>query len=177
MELTTSTEHVPIQAGDVIVFQGDHFVSRVIAYASDWPRCKISHCAIMADIDNNLAEATTLDGENGVAIVGLQYKLDTYEGHMWHLPLRAEARKRLQLDKLATFVWSEVSHPYSKLQAVLAPLRVGQDLHNWADDWYCSKLVAKALVEGSVLSVMFDVAITPSQLTRLNCFGPMRQLK
>jgi len=177
MELTISGEHVSVQAGDLIAFQGEQLTSKVIAWATDWPRCKISHVAIVTDIDNNLAEATTLNGENGVAIVGLQYKLDTYPGHMWHYPLLAPARKQLNIEAMGTFLWSEVSHPYSKLQAILAPLRVGQDLHNWADDWYCSKLVAEGLVAGGVLPVTFDVAITPSQLTRLGCFGPSKQIK
>lgn len=177
MEQFTVGEYVPIQVGDAIAFQGDHLTSKIIACASDWPRCKISHIAIVADIDHNLAEATTLDGENGVAIIGVQYKIDTYEGHMWHLPLLPQARKLLDPVAMATFIWSQVTHPYSKLQAVLAPLRIGQDLHNWADDWYCSKLVADALVAGHILPITFNVAVTPSAMTKLGCFGPMRQLK
>lgn len=177
MEQLTTDQHVPVQAGDVIVFQGQHLTSRVIAWTTDWPRCTISHCAIIGDIDNNLVEATTLDGENGVAVIGLQYKIDTYPGHMWHLPLLPQARKQLNIENMATFLWSEVTHPYSKLQAILAFAGMGQDVHNWADDWYCSKLVALGLVSGGVLPVTFNSAISPSGLTKLGCFGPMRQLK
>lgn len=177
MELTSGKEHVPIRAGDAIAFQGTGFISRVIAYASDWPRCAISHIGIVADDYNNLAEATSLDGENGVAIVGLGYKLDTYPGHMWHLPLLEPARKLLVKDKMGNWIWTEVTHPYSKLQAGLALLRVGQTLHNWADDWYCSRLVTTALVAGEVLPITFNTAITPSAVTKLGCFGEMRQIK
>lgn len=177
MEQLTTSEHVHVQAGDCLIFQGTELTSKVIAWTTDWPRRKISHCAIIADEYNNLAEATTLDGENGVAIIGVQYKIDTYPGHIWHLPLLPQARKDLCTPCMMEFIWKEINHPYSKLQAVLSTLRVGQALHNWADDWYCSKLVATALIAGHVLPVTFDTSITPSALSKLGCFGEARQLK
>lgn len=177
MVITPAGEHVLVQAGDVIAFQGNSFSSKLIAHLTDWPRCTISHIGIVADEYNNLAEATMTQGENGVAIVGVQYKLDTYDGHVWHLPLLGPARAHLAVGPMQDFIWGEVNHRYSQLQAFMAMFDAGQALHNWASDWYCSKLVAMALVSGRILPVTFNMAATPSDLTKLGCFQYMRQLK
>lgn len=167
---------ISLECGDLLAFSGTGFFSNVIKWTTDPGRREISHVAVMTN-ENTLVEATTLGGENGVSYQNLEHKLATYPGAIWALPMTKAAREYFDEKRFRTFLYMSNQSKYSKLQAFLAPLGAGDNLHNWASNWYCSKLCAGAYIEGGVLPVTYDISCTPAKLTKAWIFDKMILLK
>lgn len=173
MELSTATEHVPLQTGDLIAFSGSGLVSSVIKWATHSP---ISHVGVMLD-DTTLVEAYNGMGENGIVKLTLKAKLAAYTGQMWLYRLTPYVRGIMNAERLEHFTVQALAQPYSKLQAVAAAFGAGQDLSNWCADWYCSKFVAWAYQQAYIIPADADIVITPGNLTKLDIYQPPQRLK
>lgn len=167
---------IDLNVGDLLAMSGTSLVSKVIAHATDSPRNLISHVAVMIS-PSLLAEATTLNGENGVTLINLEYKLSSYPGAIYAMPIKKEFSGKLDRSKFIDGIVAKDGMPYSKLQAILSPFHAGDDLHNWASSWYCSKLAAEAYKEGGLVPPGANTAVTPSGLTKWPIFDQLVLLK
>lgn len=167
---------INLDCGDLIAFSGVGFFSEVIKRTTDYPRNLVSHVGVMVT-PTLLAEATTLNGENGVVLVNLEYKLESYPGEIYGCPLKSGHGIKLDRDKFIERLMAVDGQPYSKLQAVLSLFGAGKDLHNWGSSWYCSKLVAEAYKAGGLIYSFMNTAVTPSELTKWPIFYELVLLK
>lgn len=167
---------INLDCGDLIAFSGVGFISEVIKRATDRPRNLVSHVGVMVT-PTLLAEATTLNGENGVVLVNLEYKFESYPGEIYGCRLKKEIGKHLGQSKFIERLMAVDGQPYSKLQAVLSLFRAGKDLHNWGSSWYCSKLAADAYQAGGLVPPSINTAVTPSELTKWPIFDELVLLK
>lgn len=167
---------IDLEVGDLLPMSGVGKASEIIKIATDWPRRLISHVAVMVS-PSLLAEATTMNGENGVTLINLEYKLGSYPGAIYAMPLKKDQSAKLDRSKFIDAIMARDGMPYSKLQAILSPFHAGDDLHNWASSWYCSKLVAEAYKEGGLIYSFMNTAVTPSELTKWPIFDELVLLK
>lgn len=161
-----------LQAGDLILFGGHSLASDLIRMITDKKNHAVSHCGVMVS-PTTLVEATTLNGQNGVATRPLQYWVDNYPGEVWVKYLKPDLLSKLDSKRMIDFFLHCCGEKYDKFQAFLAPFGIETpDAWGGISKWYCSKIAACGYIEGGILPPTFDYGITPAALMDLPIFTP-----
>ena len=146
-----------ISIGDLLLFSGDNFVSRVIRFSqlmSGYPRneAKFSHVALVIReplFNQVLVWESTLNKKvnqnvvSGVQVSALSEQLQKYAGEIWLRKLRVAPLEH-QVDQLANFRHEIKGRPYEGdkaelLMSLADEAILGQDLSSV----FCSELVAE----------------------------------
>jgi hypothetical protein len=177
-----------MKAGDVIAFSGKGNLSEIIRWAT---RAPVSHVGVILQskllIDGNpqpgmfnqIIESTSLNGFSGVTISRLSDRLDTYDGDIWWLRLRAAIQSAMDKAKFYNWLIHQERKPYDLPQAVTSALDaldaipvLGNLTHNVEDfsRFFCSELVAGALEASGAISHLNASEVTPIDLCSFALF-------
>lgn len=172
-----------MQPGDVILFGGTGWISRIVKAVTGSP---VSHAGIVLDAYDSsfhrvvqLIESTSLRGLRGfkgVSTCRLSTRLDGYDGAVWWLPLSSPARDRLDVQKMQGWLESHNLKRYDGWQCFRAGFRAlfGRNIFRVKESYkkfFCSELVAGALgVGGALLGDRNPSTITPSDLARFRVY-------
>lgn len=182
--------------GDIVAFSGKNNFSDVIKWATG---ASVSHVGIVfastpvVEEDGteglvvDIMESTFLhhDPESGKNVGGvlrnrLCHHLESYEGHIWWLPLGVEARARLNLELFARFLLDHRGKEYDVTQAVRSALDLMDDTpvlgaatRNGEDflRFFCSELATAALEAGGVIRDVNASEVTPIDLCSFRLFA------
>ena len=183
-----------MKPGDIIAFSGKGHFSELIKWGT---RSEVSHVGIIFEskvlFDGDpqpgkvvdIFESTTLqeDPKTGQRIAGVQKnrmsdRVKYYDGSIWWLPLRKNARNRLNLKKFIDFLLHQDDKPYDMPQALKSAFdfleQVGLNgfTYNTEDfsAFFCSELAAAALDAAGVISNINASEVTPIDLCRFNIY-------
>jgi hypothetical protein len=194
MPLITSSYHeirARMLPGDVVAFSGKNNFSDVIKWATG---ATVSHVGIVCSVETGSGDVavhimestflhrdhTTGKSSGGVLRNRLCHHIESYEGHIWWLPLSADARERLDLERLARFLMAHQGKGYDVAQAVCSALdalddtpMLGAATRNEEDfaRFFCSELAAAALEAGGVIGKINASEVTPIDLCSFSLFA------
>jgi hypothetical protein len=144
---------IKMKAGDIILFSGNGFISRIIKIAQ---MSKYSHVGVMISKDE-LLESTTLSGQKdiisgkkikGVQVVDLQARIRAYDGEVYRRPLICENECRLEYitTHLRHFAVLFNGTPYeeSELELLGSVFDLIPDQDEDLSSLFCSEMVAEA---------------------------------
>lgn len=181
--------------GDVVAFSGKNNFSDVIKWATG---ATVSHVGIVCSVETeadlttgslavHIMESTFLHRDHitgkssgGVLRNRLCHHIESYEGHIWWLPLSASAREKLDLEQLTRFLMAHQGRGYDVAQAVCSALDaldgspvLGAATRNEEDftRFFCSELAAAALEAGGVIGKINASEVTPIDLCSFNLFA------
>lgn len=173
-----------MQPGDVIAYSGKAGVSNLIKMVL---RAGVSHTSVvvqsklvdnvrdpMAGFLNQVMEATA----HGVQFARLSDHIKQYDGEIWWLPLHPSLRAQLDLQAFYNFLLHQEHKPYDYAQAVASGVdfaddrfggltKTGQDLARF----FCSELVAAALVAARAVPHLNASEVTPIDVCRFKIFA------
>jgi hypothetical protein len=155
-----------VRDGDVFLFRGTIFLSRVIEKVS---RGDYSHCAIAADWGERkmLLQAELM---GGVQAVPLSVAAGTYKGEVDWYAIRPAWRDKLKIPVLLEEARADLGLTYatSELLRVAAHNLFGSNLPKDCDNphaLFCSQYVERCFRKaGTALCVDSDVGTSPSQI-------------
>jgi hypothetical protein len=157
-----------IQDGDVLLFQGTHWLSRLIRWGS---KSAYSHAGVALWWGPRLMVVQAVG--KGVEAVPLSVAVDHYSGQVdWFSPL-PEVRARLRRDALVTAALDEVGKPYAhgpllRLARMLwhGRMRKYRDPKKSAAAYFCSQLVSRCyrLAEVDLVPGRADAHTSPGDL-------------
>jgi len=171
-----------IQAGDIIGFTGDNWVSwgiNLATYGIPW--WSISHVGIMGEHDGRLLlfESTTLDDEpceiagkvfSGSQAHDLGTRLKGYRGKVWHYPLYRPLFDH-ERTRLTDFLHATLGLPYDTIGA----FRSGGHAFNWIESHlqnedlhslFCSEWCAAAHADIGLFQTDSGSRWNPNKFTR-----------
>ena len=187
--------HREIRPGDVIAFGGKGGFAGVIKWAT---MGTVNHVAIVlsADLSEDgtsqegpsrplirrvrIMESTSaLDEFPGVNARDLGERIEGHAGQVWWLPLKEEARQKLDLARFQEFLRQQLGKGYDSLQAIKsatddhedAPL-FGRLTHSREDfsRFFCSELVAAGLEAGGAIESLNCSEVTPMDLCTFSIY-------
>ncbi len=155
-----------VEDGDVILFRGTIFLSRLIERVSGG---KYSHCAIAANWGERkmLLQAELM---GGVQAVPLSVAAGTYKGRVDWFKIAPEWRQRLDIAALLKEARADLGLTYatSELLRVAAHTLFGAKLPNDCDNphaLFCSQYVERCFRRaGTALCADSDVGTSPSEI-------------
>lgn len=198
MPVITSSYHeirARMLPGDVVAFSGKNNFSDVIKWATG---ATVSHVGIVYSVETgadlqtgevavHIMESTFLHRDHttgkssgGVLRNRLCHHIESYEGHIWWLPLSAAAREKLDLGRLSQFLAEQQGKEYDVTQAVCSALDamddapvVGAATHNAENftRFFCSELATAALEAGGVIGRINASEVTPIDLCSFSLFA------
>lgn len=141
-----------IQSGDVIAFDGWHWVSRIIAWFVGFP----THIGVVKRINSNgrvlVQESTSLNGVGGVVERPLSDIVRTYNGEVYHIPLSSHAREQLDIKRFQAFLDSCKGKKYDTLGALTCWMRLIPWIPESFQRLFCSEMVVGSLEDGGLVS-------------------------
>jgi hypothetical protein len=176
-----------MQPGDVIAFGGNDTISNVVKLAT---RSSVSHVgtilqskvileeAIQDGFLNHIIESTSLNGFNGVVVNRMSDRLSDYDGNVWWLPLRNEARERFCGKSFFDFLLKQERKPYDFYQAFEAGVgsislsvlrKIFGEKENFSK-FFCSELVVAAFEIAGLLSDVNASEVTPIDLCMFSIY-------
>ena len=169
--------------GDVIAFGGKGNFSNIIKWRT---RSQVSHVGtilqtgITGDIRffNQLIEATSLNGFNGVSISRVSDRLRGYKGNVWWLPLSDEAREKFDEVAFFDFMFQQVGKLYDTAQAIKSAIDWLPWCHNKEDfqKLFCSELLAGGDKAGGLINLNCS-EVTPVDACRWKLYKDCYQLR
>ncbi len=189
-QMTYAEAREQMQPGDVIAFGGKGHFSEIIKFATF---SEVSHVGVMLQTKipeddtgrffNQIIESTSLHGFNGVNVSRFSDRLNTYEGELWWLPLKAEIRKKkFQQKEFFNFLFNQAKErkAYDMPQAMKSAVDIGDDLpfglngpaYNKEDfsKFFCSELVAAGLEVAKAVDTVNASEVTPIDLCRWSIY-------
>jgi hypothetical protein len=126
-----------------------------------------------------LESTSALDRFPGVNARDLREKIEEQIGEVWWLPLKEEARQKLDLARFHEFLHQQLGKGYDSLQAIKsaaddhedAPL-FGRITHGREDfsRFFCSELVAAGLEAGGAIESLNCSEVTPMDLCTFSIY-------
>lgn len=174
-----------MRPGDIIAFGSVSVVSDIIRWAT---KSTVSHVAVVLQskmvIDNIVHDGffnQVIEANlNGVTTNRLSNYINSFDGDLWWLPLSAEAREKLDIQKFFDFLLDQTDKKYDITQAVKSafdsldktPGVNGLTLNKEDfSKFFCSELAAAAFEEGGIIKSINASEVTPIDLCRFNIFS------
>ena len=174
-----------ILPGDLIAFGGTTRVSKMIKATT---RAEVSHIGMvlntskMDDCTDNevlFMEATLADKK--VVISNFTEKINSFDGNIWHLPLKRTLRLEMfKQEELDTFLSAQLHKPYDTIQAFKSAIdfsdhfpAVEKGLTYNEEDFelmFCSELVAGGLEVSGIVGEINASEVTPIEICSWNIF-------
>ncbi len=170
-----------LQTGDVIVFGGNYFFSKITKMVT---KSQASHVAtILIDEQGriNFFESSIGDmypEHEGVHLQKISDILPFYNGDVWVLRLSDEFRATLDINKMEKYLYAQLGKAYDYDGLIKSGLDF-LDEHNIDvtvtrkndDKFFCSELVvAGFMAAGGIPNNVNSAEVTPSDIIRLNIF-------
>lgn len=185
-----------IRPGDLIAFGGYSLFSRWaklttssnVTHVATVTAC--THCEVTNELlYHQVFESTVRDKKRGVMVNILAERIEEYDGDVWWLPLRDDARAQFveASSQMKTFIASEVNKAYDIWQLFGSTVDF-LDNHRWLwrltrnikDEkaWFCSELIAELYNRTGIVKNVDAAETTPIDLCRFSIFaGKYYQLK
>ena len=157
-----------IQDGDVLLFQGTHWLSRIIRWGSG---SAYSHAGVALWWGPRLMVVQAVG--KGVEAVPLSVAVDRYSGQVDWLQPPPEVRARLRRELLLSNALDEVGKPYSRGGLLRLARMVWQrrlrryrDPKKGAPAYFCSQLVSRCyrVAEADLVPGRADAHTSPADL-------------
>lgn len=177
-----------IQPGDIIAFGGNSLFSK---WAKLTTSSAVTHVAIVvqtkmhdeisSQYSNQVMEATSYRGKQGVMTNRLSERVASYDGDIWWLPLSSNARRIFEENKkhFLNFMFEQNGKPYDILQLFGSAVDAIDELpifssisYNQEDfnRWFCSELIAEGLETAGVIQGVNASEVTPVDICRFKIF-------
>lgn len=175
-----------MKPGDVILFAGKGWMSRIIQWGT---RSVVSHAGIISHHDEQLlpdmsgvsphkyrrvmvTDSTQMDKRIGVFTRPLSEVIESYDGAIYWLPLSPQARKRLRVAPMQSYISRMQIAKYDLWQCARAGFNavmgwnVGR-VNESAKRVFCSEYVAFALEYGGAYDFDNPSLVTPQDLAEV----------
>jgi hypothetical protein len=167
-------------SGDLIAFGGNSTISNIIKWRT---RSPVSHLGVVfhaAAVEqspnderyyNTVVESTQLNGKAGVTFSPLSYRVDSYDGDIWWLPLSAISLGMMDRAKFFDFLLRQAGKRYDIWQAMASAIDWLPDVLQDYAEWFCSEIATAGLNAAGVIGPVNASETTPIDLCRYELFS------